>query len=143
MQVKLNKMNKIRFETNIVINISNCIAYREENSLIVSNLAQETIYSFDVLKENLVSMVLERPEIKKGTKKTIEEFYCNPIKNGGTDLKINTGDIPIDSLIDIEISVLGIWFSSKSWGPYLVAKCSPEAEPLFIQDSDSDSGPDI
>jgi len=125
---------------NVIVKISDCIAYSEGNGLIIKNLDQETLTFFDDLKKDLVHKVYSLG-IKKSTMICLEEFYCNPIKNGGNFLKINKGDIPFDSIIDVDVFISGLWFGDKSWGPYLTVMLSKNSGPLFIEDSDS--GPDI
>jgi hypothetical protein len=125
---------------NVNVRISNCIAYPDKNGIIIKNLDQETLDFFDNLKQDLVNKIPSKQIYGfQKTKSCLEEFYCNPVKKDY--LKINKGDVPFDSIIDTEIFVSGVWFSDKSWGPYLIAKSLKESEFLFIEDSDS--GPDI
>ena len=122
--------------SNINLKIFNCIVYPDNNGVIIKNLEKDVLYFFDELKQDLVNKVHLLGFQK--TKICLEEFYCNPIKNNGDYLKINKSDVPFDSIIDVHITVSGIWFSDKSWGPYLIARSIKESEPLFIEDSDSE-----
>ena len=144
--MEINFENGKYYISGLNFTISNCITYPEGNSLIVKNFDHQF---FDNLKIDLVSKVYhELSNDVYGFQKTIcclEEFYCNPVKNNYLKINKCNSNIPMNEFVELHVNVLGIWFSDKSWGPFLVAENVTEIKKnsLFIDDSDSDSIPDL
>ena len=93
---------------------------------------------FEELKENIVKNVYDMSVSIYGIRKslvTLTEFYCNPYFNS---LRVKNNLLSFSNFTG-ELCIIGVWFSEKSYGPYIdcininyIDNCN-----LFI-DNDSD-----
>jgi hypothetical protein len=128
------------FEKDIILTIY--------NPKIIHNyvkLSEENIKFLNEFKKDIIKKIYPFSKKIYGIQKTIcclEEFYCSPHKlipfnNKYEDvIKINNNNNHNSEIINIHFK--GLWFSDKSWGPYLsvsLEECIKK--PLFI-DSDSE-----
>ena len=101
------------------------------------NGSKKTEIFFDSLKDHIVKNVHlisnSIYEIQKSLV-TLTEFYCNPYNEY---LRIKNDLIPGINF-NGEICIVGVWFSKKSYGPYIVLNNINQNDHNLFIDNDSD-----